>query len=439
VPFGDRLATMRSEADAEARSIAALATSEGRAMTTEEDGQHRDAQARSERLGRQHAAYTAERDRLVREQTAAQGAGAGLPIRTTRHEAVYRGQQGVSYFADVANERNDRGAADRLARHRALVTDLAGQLAERATDSAAIAGAYPTQYMPDLYVPDLTYTGPLGGFFASTPISSAVPIVVPAFDLATSTGDTAKQATENAALANVDTHTKPISITPVALGGETIVSRQVVDGASPGADQIIGARLRELLMRDTEREIATVLQALPTWYTIADTAGTGQAQSGRDVERALRIASARFYAQRFLPAEGSFLNTTDYENLAAGEDSTGRPLLPAVGPMNASGTFGPGFTGAVVGSVPVAQAWAITDPKLSYMARRNDARQWQSAVLDVRLMEREGPQSIVFAVWQYFAFAVLEPLGVRELSYTNVLKSGEGEPEAASGRKSASR
>jgi hypothetical protein len=41
-------------------------------------------------------------------------------------------------------------------------------------------------------------------------------------------------------------------------------------------------------------------------------------------------------------------------------------------------------------------------------------------VLDVRLMEREGPVSVVFAIWQYFGFAVLEPKGVRKYTYTNV-------------------
>jgi len=37
------------------------------------------------------------------------------------------------------------------------------------------------------------------------------------------------------------------------------------------------------------------------------------------------------------------------------------------------------------------------------------------------LMERNGPQSVVFAIWEYFAFAVLEPRGVRRWTYTNVL------------------
>ena len=65
-------------------------------------------------------------------------------------------------------------------------------------------------------------------------------------------------------LPNVDIATAPQALTPKTIGGETIVSRQAVDGASPGTDVIIANELRELLMRDTEREIALVLEALTT-------------------------------------------------------------------------------------------------------------------------------------------------------------------------------
>jgi hypothetical protein len=79
-----------------------------------------------------------------------------------------------------------------------------------------------------------------------------------------------------------------------------------------------------------------------------------------------------------------------------------------------------GFQSAVIGGVPVTPAWALLAPTNEIIARKNDARQWKSAVLDLRLIEREGPQSIVFAIWQYFAFAVLQPKGVRRYTYTNV-------------------
>jgi hypothetical protein len=202
-----------------------------------------------------------------------------------------------------------------------------------------------------------------------------------------------------------------------------------VDGASPGTDIIIGNQLREMLMRDTEREIALVLEALTASGTIPDTAGTGGAQSGRDLYKGIAALLGTFYAgaaaggagARFLPAEGVFVNSTDWGNLVAGEDTTGRPLMPYINPQNALGEqTATGFQRGQIGGVPVEPAWAILSALNEIIARRNDARQWKGAILDVRLMEREGPQSVVFAVWQYFGFAVLEPKGVRRYTYTNV-------------------
>jgi len=349
------------------------------------------------------------------------------PAMVTRSETIYGPGTGRSYFADLMAQSRDSAAAERMGRHRALITDLASQLASRAVDSGDLAGAYPTGYYPDLYVPDVAMQGPLGAFFASTPITAPTPIIVPTFG--TQTGDTGVQASENAALANVDVTTAPQTLTPKTIGGESVVSRQAVDGASPGTDVIIGTQLRELLMRDTEREIALVLEALTSSGAIADTAGTTPAQSGADLHRGIAQILSKFYAgdaaggvnARFLPAEGVFCNTTDWNSLVAGEDGNGRPLLAYVNPNNALGTpQGPGFQRGIIAGTTVEPAWALLSALNEIVARRNDARQWVGTVLDVRLMEREGPQSVVFAVMQYFGFAVLQPKGVRRYTYTNV-------------------
>jgi HK97 family phage major capsid protein len=394
--------------DTETRDIASLD-----ARLTNVDALITDARAEEQRRD-------AERRSLP---TRAAGTGAAI---VTRSETVYGPGTDRSYFADLMTANRDAQAAERLSRHKMLVTDLAGQM-ERATDSSSIAGAYPTQYYPDLYIPDVAYTGPLAAFFAVTPIAAPNPIVVPAF--ATVTGDTAVQASENAALANVDSTTAPKTLTPKTIGGETIVSRQAVDGASPGTDVIIANELRELLMRDTEREIALVLEALAGPTVIPDTAGTTAAQSGRDLYKGIASALGTFYAgaaaggagARMLPAEGVFVNSTDWGNLTAGEDTTGRPLMAYINPQNALGEqTAAGFQRGQIGGIPVEPAWAILSAVNEIIARKNDARQWKSAVMDVRLMERNGPVSVVFAVWQYFGFAVLQPKGVRRYTYTNV-------------------
>ena len=299
---------------------------------------------------------------------------------------------------------------------------------DRATDSSDLAGAYPTTYYPDLYVPDIAYSGPLSAFFPTTTIAAPNPLSLPVFDTAASTGDTDVQTAENAPVANIDLATKPLVLTPKTIGGETIVSRQAVDGASPGTDVIIGNQLREMLMRDTEREIALVLEALPTSGAIPDTAGA--AGAGADLHSGIAGILGQYYAgaaaggvgARMLPAEAVFVNATDWGNLVGAVDASGRPLLSYVNPQNALGQQGsaPGFQSAVIGGVPVTPAWALLADTNEVVARRNDARQWKSAVLDLRLIEREGPQSIVFAIWQYFGFAILEPKGVRRYTFTNV-------------------
>lgn len=352
-------------------------------------------------------------------------AGSGTGAVITRAESVYGPASGQSYFADLMTANRDVAAAERLHRHRMLISDLANQM-NRAVDSSDIAGAYPTQYYPDLYVPDVAYNGPLSAFFATTTITAPNPIIIPAF--ATKTGDTDVQTAENAALPNVDITTGPLPLTPKTIGGETIVSRQAVDGASPGTDVIISNQLREMLMADTEREIALVLEALPTSGAIPDTAGVGGA--GADLHAGIASQLGAYYAgsaaggagARMLPAEGVFVNSTDWGNLVGATDASGRALLSYISPTNALGQMNgaPGFQSAVIGGVPVTPAWALLADTNEIIARRNDARQWKSAILDLRLAEREGPQSIVFAIWQYFGFAVLEPKGVRRVTYTNV-------------------
>jgi HK97 family phage major capsid protein len=358
-----------------------------------------------------------------RRSLPARAAGGGAVI--TRSESIYGPQSGQSYFADLMTANRDSMAAERMSRHKALVLDLANQM-NRATDSSDIAGAYPTTYYPDLYVPDIAYTGPLSAFFATTPITAPTPIIVPTFSAVT--GDTDVQTAENAPVANVDVETGPKTLTPKTIGGESIVSRQAVDGASPGTDIIIGNQLRELLMRDTEREIALVLEALPATGAIPDTAGA--AGAGNDLHNGIASVLGQYYAgaaaggagARMLPAEGVFVNATDWGNLVGAVDGAGRSLLSYVNPQNALGQMGsaPGFQSGVIGGVPVTPAWALLADTNEIVSRKNDARQWKSAILDIRLLEREGPQSVVFAIWQYFGFAVLEPKGVRRYTYTNV-------------------
>jgi HK97 family phage major capsid protein len=389
-------------------AVRSIAETEDRAL---DEAETRDIESLGQRLTNVDALIVdarADEQRRDAERRSLPSGRVGSPAVVTRSESVYGPAAGQSFFADLLVANRDSGASERLHRHKALVIDLAGQM-NRATDSADIAGAYPTNYYPDLYVPDIAYTGPLSAFFATTPIAAPNPIIVPSF--AAVTGDTDVQAAENDPVANVDVTTAPKTLTPKTIGGESIVSRQAVDGASPGTDVIIGNQLRELLMRDTEREIALVLEALATSGALVGTLHSGIAAA---LGQYYAGAAAGGAGARMLPAEGVFVNSTSWGALSGEVDGNGRPLMPYIAPSNALGQqTAPGFQRGVIGGVPVEPAWALLAATSEVIARRNDARQWKSTVLDVRLMEREGPQSVVFAIWQYFGFAVLEPKGVR--------------------------
>ena len=330
--ISDQIAAVRSIAETEDRAL--------------DESETRDIESMAARLVNVDALIVdarAEEQRRDSERRSLPARAAGSPAVVTRSETVYGPGTNRSFFADLLVANRDSAASERLHRHKSLVLDLAQQM-DRATDSSDLAGAYPTTYYPDLYVPDIAYTGPLSAFFATTPISAPNPLVVPSFG--TVTGDTDVQTAENAPVANVDVATGPITLTPKTIGGESIVSRQAVDGASPGTDVIIGNQLRELLMRDTEREIALVLEALPTSGAIADTAGT--AGAGNDLHSGIASILGQYYAgavaggagARMLPAEGVFVNATDWGNLVGAVDGNGRPLLAYVNPTNALGQQG---------------------------------------------------------------------------------------------------
>lgn len=413
------LVERRSTVAEQVAAIRSLAETEDRSLDNSEQEEISHLERRLSNVDILIADAKAEAQRRDAERRAIPSrAVSGIVI--TRSEPIYGPHTGHSFFADLVAARRDSAAAERMSRHKALVHDIARQIENRTMEVAEIPGAYPTQNMPDLYVSDLAYSGPFSRFFATTSVNSANPIMVPVF--APVTGDTGFQTAENAPLPTVEMTTAPLTLTPAAAGGETVVSRQLIDGANPGVDVIIGSELRELLMRDIERAIYAVLSALTNKYTIADTAGTGASQSGRDLVKGINAALADYYAvTRLLPAEGVFTSTNDWSNLVAGEDTTGRPIMPFINPMNSVGTLsGAGYQQGMIGGTPIEPAWAITNQTYGFIARRNDARQFKSTVLEFRFDEKLGPQSIVFAIWQYFAFAVLQPKGVAKYTYTNV-------------------
>ena len=95
-------------------------------------------------------------------------------------------------------------------------------------------------------------------------------------------------------------------------------------------------------------------------------------------------------------------------------DGTGRPHLPAVGPMNAVGTWKPGGTGTTVENAELVRAAKVAASK-AVIVRPEGVLWFESGVQQFSFSEVEGPGVVKLALWGYTAAAVPDSADVRVL------------------------
>ncbi len=311
--------------------------------------------------------------------------------RISRAEAVYGPRSGVSYFGDRLHAMTgDTAAQERLSRHQQLLTDQV-ELMERAGDVLAseVPGAYPNEYLPGLLTPRILKGRPMGGFFNRIPISDAQPKIFPKV---TTSSAVVVQSAEGAALGATDLATTAVTVTPLIYGGFTDVSRQVLDGADPSIDQMLMQDLVEAYAQASETVIKTAVEA-------------GATASGTPITAATPYAGVlgnviKYQTTRFSPAEAQFIPAALFAVLLAQGDTTGRPFLPSIGPMNSDGTARAGGTGANVLGADTYLSWAST-ANVVVTARAADYAIFESSIADFRYDQVVGPQAIRIGIWAY--------------------------------------
>jgi hypothetical protein len=108
----------------------------------------------------------------------------------------------------------------------------------------------------------------------------------------------------------------------------------------------------------------------------------------------------KYYATRFRPAEAAFVPSALYSVLLAQGDTTGRPFMPMLGPVNSDGTVN---SGGVNGNILGAQAflsWAST-ANVNVFAVRNDYVIYESSIAQFTYDQVVGPQSVRVGLWAY--------------------------------------
>src|SRR5262245_55911430 len=368
-------------------------------------------------------------------------------VRVTREPPVYRfNGTGDSIIRDAwySQMEQDSDAKDRLSKYRQQQNDLASMVMKGRTDVAlsgfeAIQFApqttstasqiIPPGYRPDLYVADLFRGRPIVAAASNGTITNATPFTVPTFTSVT-TGSADHVEGTNPSDGSLAFGTKTVS--PQAISGRLVLSREIVDASNPAIDQIAFQEMRESYNRQTETKVYTLLNGASG---AGGTITTGFVPSGAQASTyvgssgtppaliaGIRKELARCPFNRFASPTAALMGQNATTILAQAADSTGRPIFPSIGATNTAGLGNAMTQGWSVDGLDFVPAWANTgvaagDSQITIF-NRSDLWVFESPLLTFRFEEKQGPANIELNIFGYFATHLLRPVGLSGIRIT---------------------
>lgn len=326
---------------------------------------------------------------------------------TVTHEPLpYRfdGMPGEHSFVD---DMRSAGHGDQEARQR---LDEFGD-AVFAVSSSDAGTLNPTQNRPELFVGNLQYSRPLWDLVSKGTVADKTPFTVPKFSTATGLVGAHTEGTEPTPGAFTATSQ---TISPTPLSGKIEINREVLDqGGSPQADAIIWGEMVGAYYEAIEARIATALAAV----------ATAELNLASAVDAPLVDALTNYLAGlQFVRGGNRFtafaVDGQLFPKLVSAADTTGRKLLPVLGPVNAQGSVTGGFDRVQIGSLTARGAWALGSAvsSKSYVFVPSSVWAWASA--PKRFTFEYQVKSVDMAIWGYAATAVLRDSDVKPIDYT---------------------
>lgn len=334
---------------------------------------------------------------------------------------------------------HDRDAEERLWRFRAQ-TDSLADLARYEYRLAAVgAGAQfatittgnasqviPPGYRPDLFVPQLSQGRPLTNALSMGTISNANPFILPVYGSAAgATADHVEGVNPADGVLTVGSRT----VTPSAISGRMVLTREIVDSSNPAIDQIALAAMRESYAQQTEAKVYAALTGADgvggviTDGFVPSGAQALQAANAAAIPGAIRTQLAGYPFARFNSPTQALMGQNATKVLATAVGTDGRPLFPSVGATNSAGVGNAATQGWNIDGLTFTPAWAMTaalgavDTHILIL-NRQDAWAWESPLLTFRYDEKSGPALIELALFGYFACHVLRPVGLSGIRQT---------------------
>jgi HK97 family phage prohead protease len=355
----------------------------------------------------------------------------------TREEPVYRFDgTGHSVVRDAwyAATQREEDAIERLRKYRQQTEEVATLFSQNYSlnftpqSTSTASQVIPPGYRPELYVPQLQQQRPFVAAASQGLLANATPFTVPTFTSVT-TGSADHVEGTNPSDGSLSFGTK--TVTPQAISGRIVLTREIVDASNPAIDQIALAAMRESYNRQTEVKVYTLLNGangsggtitagfVPSGAQAVTVAGGTDNQG---LVKQIRSSLAAYPFNRFLSPTVALMGQGATGRLAAAVDTTQRPLFPYLGASNAVGTGNSVDNAWNVDGLPFVAAWAATgvaagDTQI-FILNRSDLWVWESPLLSFRFEEKQGPANIELNIFGYFATHLLRPVGLSGIRIT---------------------
>ncbi len=325
---------------------------------------------------------------------------AGGATTKDRDPGHYRSeQQGGqhSFFRDLygARERQDEAAARRLQEHnRALTTGAAG------------SGIVPPKWMVDEYAALARQGRVLANLVRNVPLGDDPrPLTLPKQTAGTDT-EVVEQAAENDPIEDDDQFDTDVdTVTPKPTAGSQVVSRQMLDMASPAIDGLIYGDLIAAYNLKVEKKVGTAIVAVGT--ALPALSGVPVTDPAHFARVTLK-AGVTVRSMRKLPANVAAMSVARWGEFLDLTDTTGRPLVTGAGdgPQNIAGMADLAGDGGRYKGLTMAPTEGIALDDRVVVLRASDVLLFESGMMRFRYEEPLGPESIKMGIWAYTAVLV---------------------------------
>lgn len=287
-------------------------------------------------------------------------------------------------------------------------------------DSGNVATLNPARHRPDMYVDERRFKTPLYDALHKGAITDMTPFLFPKFDSATGLVAPHVEGVEPTPGGFTATNQ---TVTPSAVSGKVEITREVWDqGGNPQVSGLIWTKMTQHYFSALEVAAFDLLQGLTLTGGREITLTTAAADDDLVNEVEAVIVDLNFVAGgNTFDYAGTHANL--FKKLAAAVDSTGRKLLPAYGPTNATGQARSNWAsldvnGTEFAPVPSLGA-ASAATSNSYLLDTSSVHLWNSAPQRLEFQYRVA--YVDLAIWGYQATAVSDLAGVRRLKYDPVV------------------